>query len=980
MSILTNGQSRILDPSGRPFPMRDVYGDMALPHVLTFPSLYGSAWKTYLHGKWDEAMRHSRENALELRRDAFLMALLQERKLATVSLKWHLEVDDEKDPYQKALKDGLMSMLQATRRLRQMKYYLLEALWYGRYAAQVRWEWRTIDVPAVAFQPPVVGPMGAAPGGMTTVEQQRRYLHLVEHQPVNGDKIGHEWDGTPYVHIYAGARETLRELQGRGAKIKTISSTEAAALVLDGTWRERFIIHQHEVDDADYFEAERADSLYGIGIRHRIHWLAWMRREYLSMVVDYLQRKGLGIDIFWFDEGNPAARRKMEEVAHEQSYRSIILLPKPAGSAGRVAGNEFQRVETNVSGAELLLKMQNTLDEQIQRYIVGQTMSGGADDASGLGGTGRAQFAANTKHKIIQWDAGNLDETLTDDWLRLVQRWSYPEYADLPVRHVTNVPDEEAKDKLDAAKSAWEMGVDLVTNEVRGLTGLSDPQPGDEVLEGKAAGPALPPGMDPFGGPEGEGASGRGGQRESGRAEEDEDLTPEGVGEPVPFARGGDCQWITIGGTRGADGQRKGGSPVCVQGGRIVRGHPSLTGKRIAALEEGGAKEAGPEEAERPTPRPAAPPARPRHRLVEGDPGSHRQQLAQSRGHARAVWAKKARQAGLPSAHLHQLAAELIAHDREYAASLTRMLGEARRMSVGSGFGDLRTLAARARRGDIDASHIRGLDDTAQSMAARYPELFPDAERADERLFELLLAGNPEPMAEEDAYTQAFEHLQARQPSPAATWATTRPTEEAPFQRGGAPAHYAGPWQESAHPRDEGGQFTEQGGGAGTPAPEPPAPEPRVFDPAQEARDQAEMARRRQRERERWGPTPAQRQARKQAHREAEQRIDALRDGWSDLQDDVGEDIVFQSFYRADYLLDEAYGADQPEQGAERIGHLDALRRALVDLAGQWSTHPPADDPEVQAARRRRVEQARRLAAEAGRVRALLAAGAGGPS
>jgi len=47
-------------------------------------------------------------------------------------------------------------------------------------------------------------------------------------------------------------------------------------------------------------------------------------------------------------------------------------------------------------------------------------------------------------------------------------------------------------------------------------------------------------------------------------------------------------RWVTIGGTKGADGKRHGGSPVFVRDGRIAKWHPSLVGRKIGALGEAG--------------------------------------------------------------------------------------------------------------------------------------------------------------------------------------------------------------------------------------------------------------------------------------------------------------------------------------------------------------------------------------------------------
>src|SRR5678816_1807106 len=75
--------------------------DLAVPHVYTFGSIIAGAAYTYMHGRHDEAMKHSRENALRMRRDPFIMALLRERKLRVMRQKWHLETDDIMDESQK---------------------------------------------------------------------------------------------------------------------------------------------------------------------------------------------------------------------------------------------------------------------------------------------------------------------------------------------------------------------------------------------------------------------------------------------------------------------------------------------------------------------------------------------------------------------------------------------------------------------------------------------------------------------------------------------------------------------------------------------------------------------------------------------------------------------------------------------------------------------------------------------------------------
>jgi hypothetical protein len=68
--------------------------EFAIPHVWSFSALYRGARRTYKH-LFDEAMEEGRDQALAMKRDVHLAALLQERKLTVAGLKWHLEVDDD---------------------------------------------------------------------------------------------------------------------------------------------------------------------------------------------------------------------------------------------------------------------------------------------------------------------------------------------------------------------------------------------------------------------------------------------------------------------------------------------------------------------------------------------------------------------------------------------------------------------------------------------------------------------------------------------------------------------------------------------------------------------------------------------------------------------------------------------------------------------------------------------------------------------
>lgn len=494
----------VLDQFGRPFPVAgngdgtsadfprgahftrpadpfEPPDDLALPHVWTFASVLGSAYRAYWHDRWDEAMRHARESALVMRNDCHLMRLLQERKLAVAGRPWHLAVPDERDPWQQAVRDGLTKQIQAIHDFQRLRMSQLEAIWYGRYGAQVVWKWAQGD--------------DFAAGG--------KALAVRKWRPVNGDKIGHLFDGTPYVLVYAPAAKTLP-----GAEL-TIT-TRGWALVLRGEWRERFLLHKHEPDDADFFDAEAAEAVHGVGVRSRLFWLDWLGREWLANMSVFLQRAGLGVTVWYFEQGNAASQQAAETAAKEQSTRVNIVWPR--GPQGGKAGAGVERLEVPTTGASFLLEAKKWVADLQELYVVGQSMSSGSDKESGLGGSGRAQFARNTKEQIAQYDAANLDASLTGDeeepglvWI--LKRSTYP-WADFPVRFVTDLESGESADKVQSGQTLLSVGVDLKADELRGAAGFSKPAEGDEVVRGQqpaAAAPGGPPQLPPPGGNPGAG-------------------------------------------------------------------------------------------------------------------------------------------------------------------------------------------------------------------------------------------------------------------------------------------------------------------------------------------------------------------------------------------------------------------------------------------------------------------------------------------
>lgn len=437
---------------------RDRYDDMAVPTIVTFGSILKGGMETFWHGKFDEAKRAGRKQAQKMDKDARLDGMFQERYMAVANMKWHIGVEDEYDAKQLWAASHIERAVKRTPGLVKMVKYLLRAVYYGRYASQVKWMWDKV----VSEKPN---------GDKVAIKTLRPKKHF----PLNGDKIGHMLDHTPYVLIHAGEGEQ----QVEGENFETTWTTEGGkGLILKGSWRDRFIIHAHEPEDADFFDADGAEAIHGVGLRSKLFWLDYLRTEWLAWVVDFMERVGLGVTIYFYEAGNPTSKAEAERAAHEQSRRSVILWPTFPDSPNK--GGSVQRVETPTAGAQVLLQMIQYVDDLENRLVVGQTLSSDSE-GSGLGGTGVAQLHAATKQQLVKFDAVNLGETLTRDLIEVMKKWTFP-WADFPLYWIFDVVDPNPEAALGAASMLYNLGVPIRSSEVRAIGGFADPEPDDDVI------------------------------------------------------------------------------------------------------------------------------------------------------------------------------------------------------------------------------------------------------------------------------------------------------------------------------------------------------------------------------------------------------------------------------------------------------------------------------------------------------------------
>lgn len=433
-------------------PLLKESGGFLLPPERTFAAIYSSLSRTY----WDlfeDSLRDSRQNALAMRRDSFVRACLQERYLQLVGLSHHLESEDQKSRVQKPVTDELSKIIGNTRRWRHFLWQLAEAIWFGRTGNQLKW-----------------GPLA--------INGTQR-LCVVDHRPVGESKINFDYDGTPKIRLHYQAFSELGLEDLAKSKDLQIVNRSPVIKLRDPLWRDRFVIHKHTPEDPDFFEGEFAGQVHGLGLRGLCYWSLYLRDEMLGWAVNHLKKIGVGgLLCFFYDESNDESRAKAEAAAQDAGENFAITMPRPRGGSKETASLEF--FPFSEAGMQSLINVvSDYFERHVERLIIGQELSSKAE-STGLG-SGVATMQADTKWRILKFDAENLADCLTWEYVKVAQKWNFPN-ANWMTKFVFDVPDPQAGEKMKAAGIAFQTGAEIKSDELLAAAGFSRAEEDDDTL------------------------------------------------------------------------------------------------------------------------------------------------------------------------------------------------------------------------------------------------------------------------------------------------------------------------------------------------------------------------------------------------------------------------------------------------------------------------------------------------------------------
>lgn len=475
------------DPASKTPGAPPLYGQDAVPHLLTFQSIVGSFSRAYVNP--DEAMRDSIENAHLMEKDVGLLESVECRQRLTALLDWEIKPEDEKCQYQVSLAQELQRIISRIRHFTKYRMWLMKAIWSGRSGIQHKY-------------------------GYTRVNGSMRMMPTPLHRdhngwmPVNGDKLIFRYeDGMNYTDegayphqmgIKVGTNPGNKDLRIH-RKYKLDPVADGMALFLKPYERDTFCVHKHFIEDADFHHSFFAGSVHGVGIRSKIYWEWFLKQEAFAFLMQYLERSAGGIEVWTYPMGDPKALAATQKAAQEKmaNGRNIVFFPKPMGDDSE--SYKFEVIEPGAMGLDIMQNIiENYFGGRLKRYILGQELSTEAK-ATGMG-SGVAEAHMDTLSQIVQFDASNLEETLTHELVRYIQQLNFPETLGWHMRMSLKTEDDKTQERMEALNSAYQMGASIAESEVFKTLGLSAPAAGEKILSisSQQQPGMMPPGMDPM--------------------------------------------------------------------------------------------------------------------------------------------------------------------------------------------------------------------------------------------------------------------------------------------------------------------------------------------------------------------------------------------------------------------------------------------------------------------------------------------------
>ena len=384
-----------------------------------------------------------------MRADADIEGVLRSLLVTLAGLEWNVLSDDESDPRLVKLAERIAEIISAAPRRSDMFRSLHEAVWYGCSAVNVVYD-----------------------------RDPRLGVRIREWLPLASDTLA--FDQTGNVAMRVGS-----------AYINQASVTDlgfdSLVHLFDDNERRAIVLHRVFTTAPNFIDPNSAETVYrGVGARD-VCWYIWLlKQEVLQNAAAYVERYALGIRVGYYPAGNDAAKSEMMTILQNLVNDNSVVLPRISPTESMY---EIDIKDANGGRAQIFMDLVNWLSGKLKEAILGQSLS---SEAGGTGmGSGVADLHADTLSRVIRYHADCLAESLTTDLVRIIAGMLGASEEDARrIRFVFAPERPNPKERLEAIQTVISMGGRVSEREVRDLLGLSDPEDGESVLGGQAAGSA----------------------------------------------------------------------------------------------------------------------------------------------------------------------------------------------------------------------------------------------------------------------------------------------------------------------------------------------------------------------------------------------------------------------------------------------------------------------------------------------------------
>jgi hypothetical protein len=384
-----------------------------------------------------------------MRADADIEGVLRSLLVTLAGLEWYVLSDDESDPRLVKLAERIAEIIGAAPRRSDMFRSLHEAVWYGCSAVNVVYD-----------------------------RDPRLGVRIREWLPLASDTLA--FDQTGNVAMRVGS-----------AYINQASVTDlgfdSLVHLFDDNERRAIVLHRVFTTAPNFIDPNSAETVYrGVGARD-VCWYIWLlKQEVLQNAAAYVERYALGIRVGYYPAGNDAAKSEMMTILQNLVNDNSVVLPRISPTESMY---DIDIKDANGGRAQIFMELVNWLSGKLKEAILGQSLS---SEAGGTGmGSGVADLHADTLSRVIRYHADCLAESLTTDLVRIIAGMLGASEEDARrIRFVFAPERPNPKERLEAIQTFIQMGGRVSEREVRDLLGLSDPEDGESVLGGQAAGSA----------------------------------------------------------------------------------------------------------------------------------------------------------------------------------------------------------------------------------------------------------------------------------------------------------------------------------------------------------------------------------------------------------------------------------------------------------------------------------------------------------